>query len=155
MDRGRRALVLAAFMANGSLWAFHKTFGDSPTIRYLSGDVGLAYFLDQGNMHKGLIPNNDCLYSLTEMAVMQKLPLGYLITVDSSFVDPNGNGTGTAFLYTDKHYVASQILENYGYYVGKYKFRDLSGNDRTVMAFREYTGYAKSFPFLNCLGVSR
>lgn len=81
-------------------------------------------------------PDEECLYNLGEMQVMQSTDDGVLMEVMP------GMGQDTeiiAFLYTDKNFVDGANLSGYGaYYVGTYKYQTVLGAEKNIYAFKMF-----------------
>ena len=108
-------------------------------LHYLFGDFvdGQANPVNAGIM-MGDSPEKDSLYCLAGMEVMQKTKGGFLIKVradlNNGFLRQN-----IIFLYTDWDLGYGSPLDAvYAYYVGDYEYKNLTGFNQQVYAFRVF-----------------
>ncbi|MFA5119500.1 MAG: tetratricopeptide repeat protein [Candidatus Omnitrophota bacterium] len=91
--------------------------------------------------YQGSSPQNNCLYDLSGMIVLQSLKDGVLIEMDPTvYYDwAIHSKHPIVFLYTAEELVDGASLKGrWAYYVGPFKYLNTFGSQKTVYAFRIY-----------------
>jgi len=94
-------------------------------------------------------PQEDCIYSLWQMRIIQKLKNGYLIRYADITEHPEDYDF--AFLYSKDDYKENEVFPRdvYVYSAGSYTYKALNGFKRSIFAFKLYDKDPDSLPSLS------